>query len=75
MIKLRTGNEIETVDSQKIKSQTKLGVQEMAKLWLMNLESITLDPSNANFLFQFLYNHYAVLRRAYLDINTSILKE
>ena len=32
MIKLRTGKEIETVDSQKIKTQTKLGVQEMAKL-------------------------------------------
>ena len=37
----------------------------------MNQESIILDPSNANFPFQFFQNHYAVLRRAYLDINTN----
>ena len=60
---------------RKLRVKQKLGVHEMAKLRLMNLESITLGPSNGNFLFQFLYNHYAALRRAYFDINTSILKE
>ena len=41
----------------------------------MNLESIILDPSNANFPFPFLQNYYAVLRRAYLDINTKGITE
>ena len=41
----------------------------------MNLESIILDPSNANFPFPFLQNHYAVLRRAYLDIDTKGIAE
>ena len=41
----------------------------------MNLESIILDPSNANFPFQCFQNHYGVLRRAYLDINTKGIAE
>ena len=50
----------------------------MAKLWLMNLESITLDPSNANFPFKFFLESLCSITKSifrYQYINTKGIAE